>query len=202
MNLPGDAIRLTFDYLDDESLAYACMLNKYFNAKICNDYYWLNKISNKYHLSRDIIDKYRKNNTYWAYYYELSRRFEDYDFNNISDMNEMLLLGTKLGRLDIILITLRNGATAINHALILASINDKYEIVKYFIEQGADVNSYAGQALFFAVANENVEIVELLLKSGANPNEEDGAIMKIGDRYNNDDIMELLYHYGGSPEYL
>jgi len=205
MNLPKDVLRLTIDYLDDLSLAYACMINKDFNERICNDDYWLNKIfiryntgDPRYFLSRDIIDKYKKGNTYWAYYYNLNLRFSYYNLTNKFDMNVMLRTGARLGRLDIILITLQNGATNINDALITASIKSNYELVEFFLNQGADIDNLNGQALFFAVGNKNVNIVNLLLERGADPNLDDGAIMQLANRMGDYDIIELLSRYGGN----
>lgn len=85
-SIPKDVLQLTLGHLDDEDLAITCMLNKNFSNKICNDNFWRNRIisrfsSEKFKLTPKIIDKYKGNNTYWAYYNYLSNFVKSHSFN-------------------------------------------------------------------------------------------------------------------------
>ena len=78
-----DVLRLTLGHLDDEDLAKACVLNKEFSNKICNNNFWINKIYNRFDLLKDQMDLYKGENTYWAYYNYLS----DFEKNPTTDFD-------------------------------------------------------------------------------------------------------------------
>lgn len=79
MNIPIDITRLILEYADEEELAKACLLNKNFSSKICNSSFWIKKIITRFGLTRGEIDKFKGNNTTWAYYKHLVN-LEDRDF--------------------------------------------------------------------------------------------------------------------------
>ena len=54
------------------------MIDKNFNKRICNNDFWLNKIRQRFGLSKEYIDLSRNKNTYWAYYNYLARPLEEY----------------------------------------------------------------------------------------------------------------------------
>ena len=70
--LPPEVTRMIFEYADDEELAKLCMLNKDFNQRVCNSNFWLSKIIDRFGLSPEEIQRFRGNNTLWAYYKHLS----------------------------------------------------------------------------------------------------------------------------------
>ena len=72
MELPPDLTRLIFEFSDDEELAKLCMLNKSFSTKVCNSYFWMNKITSRFGLKPEEIREFKGNNTLWAYYNHLS----------------------------------------------------------------------------------------------------------------------------------
>jgi len=76
--LPKDILQLLISKLDDEHLAVMCMIDKNFNKRICNNDFWLNKIRQRFGLSKEYIDLSRNKNTYWAYYNYLARPLEEY----------------------------------------------------------------------------------------------------------------------------
>ncbi len=59
---------LTLGYLDDETLYQACVVNKKFAHRVCNNVMWVNKIMQRTGMSRQEMDLYRGNNNYWAFY--------------------------------------------------------------------------------------------------------------------------------------
>src|SRR5207247_473694 len=75
--------------------------------------------------------------------------------------------------------------------LLWATSNNRQEIAKYLIEQGADVNvkaNYNYTALHFAAMNRNKELIQALLDKKANANAQD-----------NNGYTPLMYsmQYGG-----
>ncbi len=61
----------------------------------------------------------------------------------------------------------------INFGLYYASLSGKNTLVKYFIEQGSDINSkhaFGQTALFYAVLQGKMELIELLINNGADVN--------------------------------
>ncbi|MFA6292534.1 MAG: ankyrin repeat domain-containing protein [Victivallales bacterium] len=61
----------------------------------------------------------------------------------------------------------------INHGLYYAALSAKTILVKYFIEQKADINSihaFGETALFRPVIDDNMDMIELLIKNGADVN--------------------------------
>ncbi|MCC9073695.1 ankyrin repeat domain-containing protein [Flavobacterium sp. F-65] len=82
--------------------------------------------------------------------------------------------------------------------LMQAVMNNEYEISKFLIESGADVNKIDGfkmTCLMWAAANQNIELTKLLLKSGANKNVKDDngmTALKAAKETKNNEIIELL----------
>ncbi|MFB3388888.1 ankyrin repeat domain-containing protein [Flavobacterium sp. LAR06] len=82
--------------------------------------------------------------------------------------------------------------------LMQAVVNDEFEISKYLIENGADINQTDGfkmTNLMWAANNQNVELTKLLLKKGADKNAKDMngmTALKAAQEVKNTEIIELL----------
>jgi len=196
--LPIDLLRLTYEYLDDASLAHACMINSSFSRKICNNNFWINKIINKYSLSIEEIDKYKGNNTYWSYYLFLSDNVEN------QDTRVVLVDAAARGRLDLVKIAIDRGGYSSDEdiyiyndaitdaafhgnddivlyilnqnqnidkedALIYATMGDQKSTIKLFLDRGADIHYNFDEPLRSAAEDENIGLVEFLLRNGADP---------------------------------
>ena len=157
MNNDELALFLSLHYMDDITLARACQVNKHFYRKICNNV-WLQRILDIYSIPPEyipILKHYRGDRSWYEYYiYDLKKcvlssphgdhviieqrvnciEMDSY-FNYLSDSAEG-------NRLDYVIIGVINGATAnaIGDALIAASSEGYMEIVKYLVEQGANIN--------------------------------------------------------------
>lgn len=101
---PRDVIQIILGYLDEQELAEACLLNSDFSKRICNNTFWINKIKQRFNMDLDMINKYKKNNTYWSYYLNLSRWINEYS------SDELLSAASKHDRYDLINIALDRGA--------------------------------------------------------------------------------------------
>jgi len=130
-----EALKLAYGYLDDISLAEACVLNSQTAEKICNSRFWIDKIQSKYHFPLKDIDLYKGDNTYWAYYVFLYKNTQDFDANKI------IRRGAIINREDLVRIGLNRGAdekskqTALHYAIEKNNLN----IVKYIVELGYDI---------------------------------------------------------------
>ena len=159
-SLPADVTRSVLYLLDDADLANVCFLNRDFSKKLCDDTFWLNKIINKYGLTSDEIKKYKKNNSYLAYYVKLSE-----DTENLNP-NDMLSMGSKKERADLMIIALKRGANVhVNndYPLRYASSYGHTEVVRLLLENGANVHANNDEALRVA-SGSYPDIVKLLEK--------------------------------------
>jgi len=167
--LPADVIRLAYDYLDDHSLAQACMVNSNMAKNICNSKLWIPKIQNKFGFNKDEIDKYKGDNTYWGYYLNLSDIVDD------KDPNSYLQIGLKKNRIDLVILAYNRGATD-NHIyypfenrnhpmleLVLTNNNDhSYKKLREFILGAIYYNDIIGLDMVLK-DHKKIEIDELLI---------------------------------------
>lgn len=92
---------------------------------------------------------------------------------------------------------LKDGTTP----LMLSVRLNYYDLSKYLISNGADVNSIKGEgitSIFYAVNNNNLEMVKLLLKNGSNLNYKDNFSMGITSYLSSPtiDMVKLFIDYG------
>jgi ankyrin repeat protein len=153
-------------YLDDIDISSVFMTNKDTKIISNNETFWLNRILDKFpYLNLEILNKYKK--TTWAKYYK-----NDLAQIDVSDPNALLLEASRNGRLDIVMIAIHNGAQleyqergitplgeAVNH--------DKYNIVKYLLNLGSNVQTGTDYPLRVASARGNSKMVRILLNAGA-----------------------------------
>ena len=121
--------------LPDEELVNMCQVNKEYK-RICDDQtFWRNRILFKYpELNIDILNKFKKNRT-WSQYYT-------HDLRKINSINvqKTLLDGAKSGRLDWVIVAVKNGANVRHNndqAIINASANGHLDVVNYLVSLGA-----------------------------------------------------------------
>jgi ankyrin repeat protein len=66
----------------------------------------------------------------------------------------------------------------IDFALIYSALSDNYDLIKYLIEQGANINANDNEALEYASKFHKVGVVLYLLNYGANPLEDKKEMME------------------------
>lgn len=82
--------------------------------------------------------------------------------------------------------------------LMQAVMNNEFEISKFLIENGADINKRDGfkmTCLMWAAANQNVALTKLLLEKGADKNAQDNqgmTALKAAEEVKNAEIIQLL----------
>lgn len=199
--LPADVLELTYGYLDDVDLMKACLVNKDFNRKLCNNKAWVRKIMDKYQLSSEEIDRYKRDNTYGAYYMRLNEMVKEYS------PDALLIMSIGLNRPELTLIGLRrggniNGKSTYNRPLSRAVSAAMPEIVKILLDAGADIHYDNEAPLRYALNNikfkknqeELLEIIKLLLEAGSDFSNE--YIKDKMHNINNQKVIELFKQYG------
>jgi len=161
-----EAFKLAYGYFDDAELAEACMLDKNIAEKVCSDRFWMNKIRDRFGITKETVDRYRRGNNYAAYYSMLSNLIRDnprpFDLlDYASDMN----------RLDIVEYIFRNPekypltVEEISSLLINPVENGNMEMLEMFVRNGADVN-IGGIYLSRAANNNDMRMVKYLISLG------------------------------------
>jgi hypothetical protein len=183
--LPADVLRLTYDYLDDHSLAQACMVNSDIAKNVCNSKLWIPKIQNKFGFNKDEIDEYKGNNTYWGYYLNLS------DITDNKNPTDLLKYGIENNRMDLVIVAYNRGAEG---------PVEIYYPLKYknnaMLELLLTNNPTTYKSIDTPIGNNNIVGLDILLKY--NPDiKEDHIILaiKTGIRYKDGTILyKLLAH--------
>ncbi len=218
-----DVDRKILNILDDKDLVNVCKTNKKANI-ICNDQvFWMNRVFGRFgYVGGDTLRKYKKDRTWSEYYIKDLRnigisntptptfwKFFGYKTKNPS-VNEYLISGAKDGRLDHVIISLKNGADihiGNNYALIAASSNGYLEMVKYLVSQGADIHRKGNlinegddihinddSAIVIANYNGHVNVVKYLMSQGSEFNVDDGLIVSSSTGYL--DLVKYLITLG------
>ncbi len=148
--------------LEDKDLVKICQTNQEIN-NICNDQqFWWKRILFKFpYISLKVLNENIGDRT-WSDYYI-------YDLRKINPSNatQYLQHGTINNRLDHIAIAIRI-TTNIDYAVIVASQYGYLGLVKFFVEQGADIHTINDRALKMASYNDHLGVVKYLVERGAN----------------------------------
>lgn len=222
--------------LSDEDLLKTCRLNQYLFYTVCNDEFFHRRLQLTYPDTLTLHDpkKYKNyRNFYLNMIYYISRLSEkpfEYYYvggdpqkqlkifkasleGNSINYQELLLASSREGELDIVKFLLNKGVNlqADNKPLEAASIFGYSEIVKYLVENGANVTD---NALIWASRSGNLELVKYLVDHGANihANNENSLLTAVVSGYldivkylverganfhlNNDNMLILASHYG------
>ncbi|GAH13109.1 unnamed protein product, partial [marine sediment metagenome] len=142
-----DTFRIILDLLDEKDLIAATTINKRVANLICNKYFWINKFVNIYGFHITEIDFFKRNNTYWAYYFYILNQL-----NNEEDKgyDKLLIHSSKNGRLDLVKIALQLGANIHaenDYALRWASDQGRLEVVRFLVDNGANIHAKDDEAL-------------------------------------------------------
>ena len=72
-DISPDVLRFMMTWLEDDDILSACMVDRNFNQRVCNDQYWINKIKEKHGFSSDEIERLRGDNSYLSFYVMMNR---------------------------------------------------------------------------------------------------------------------------------
>ncbi len=128
---------------------------------------------------------------------EMVRYFESNGFDVIHNEN-VLFNASKHGHLQLVKYLVENGAnvhTENDEALIYAVQENKLEIVKYLVEVGK-MDIHNGYMVYIAASNGYLDILKYLVKKGANFRYEDEAPLIRAAAYGHNEIVEYLLSIG------
>ncbi len=175
-----DVDRKILNNLEDKDLVNLCQTNKKANS-LCNDQvFWMNRVFRRFgYVGGDILRTNKGKRSWSDYYIQNLRKI------NPSNANRYLENGSQNGRLDQVIISLKNGAD-INYRIVyntedlnghkefnvytamsLAAQNGYLEIVKYLVSKGAKLaDKFAkNRDILLAIENGYLEIVKYLVEN-------------------------------------
>lgn len=154
----------------DESFVKLSNINRYFRNDVCDDVL----IERRLRKTHPETLKYKKGA--WVKYFLVTIHYIDKlkkDFNYIYKGRDprlqyyILTLATDEYQVKNLIQTGLDLCVELDRVLMAAVYNGNFEIVKYVVEQGANVNYWQGDPLFYAEKRGHAKIVEYLKENGA-----------------------------------
>jgi hypothetical protein len=129
--------------LPDKDLVNACQTNRQLREICQRDNFWLNRIRIKFpYLDLNVLNEYKSGKSWNEYYIELSRL-------DLKDPYTIWNVGLEYDSEDYLLMALAKGVDVNSNisedfgvptAIGFASINNKMDLAKFLIKNGADIN--------------------------------------------------------------
>ncbi len=185
-----DVDRKILNNLEDKDLVNLCQTNKKANS-LCNDQvFWMNRVFQKFgYVGGEILRQNKKDRTWSEYYIQDLRKI------NKDNGQEYLNSGSRNGRLDLVIIALKNGTDIHRNSewvLRLASEYGHLKIVKYLVSQGADIHANDDYALIPASRNGQLEIVKYLVSQGADIHVNNDEALRSASRNGHIEVVKYL----------
>ena len=182
--------------LEDQDLVSVCKTNTVAN-KLCDDQnFWLQRIVIKFpYLGLSVLKKYKQDRS-WSQYY-----IEDLRSMNKNNADTKLITALKSGRLDQVIIAVKNGADihANNDASLRnASAYGQLDIVKYLVEQGADIHANDDESLRNASAYGQLDVVKYLVEQGADIHALNDYSLRSASYNGRTDVVDYLVSQGAT----
>lgn len=203
--------------LDDKDIVNLCKVNKKSKEYFNDQKFWMSRTFQKYsEVPPDILNKYKGSQAWSDYYIDQLRNIE-YSANALEGamcggrMDEVIILLTAgyrprsrriaicliYNNLDMIQYFIDNNIPIdINLGLTSAARDGFIEKVKYFVENGADVNYSEGDPLYKAAVNNHLDVVKYLVEHGADISVNNYNSIMFAYRYNFKDIVDYLISQG------
>ena len=203
-NLPPDARKKILTYLNQDELLVSRLVNKQFSEDAKDDRLWLDRIIEKFGLTLEQINEYRRDEnrgrwnkiirSFWEYYRWLSTQTRGLS------PNEILRKGIRLKRMDLINVGIHKGAD------LAVGLSDsvKYEdtnLVRYFLTHpgpGIITMKSLCNDLFVAIAENNIEIVKMLIEAGTNIHYLNDSALVRAVMHGYKDIVRILIDSGAN----
>ena len=184
--------------LEDKDLVNLCSVNRY-SRRLCNDeYFWLNRILKKFpYLSLEMLKQYKKDRRWADYYIKDLRKVAE---KSLIRDESILEKSSRDGRLDQVMVAINSGANPKNYqgvyALLLAANEGYLDIVKYLVENGANISEFKELALTEAINNNHLDIVKYLITLGDSSQEILDNALYAAINANNLPIVKYLIQQG------
>jgi len=160
MDIPKDLNYKILLELDDKDLVNFCQTSKRARNYCNDDSFWLQRIMFKFpHVPLEILKNYKGDRS-WADYYIYDLRKIDYDSDFLHEAildgrldHVMILNDHKIryegaladavsrGNIDIVKYLSSKHYWILPYHLVLAVINNRFDVLKFLVDNGADVNS-------------------------------------------------------------
>ena len=190
--LPKDILMSLSIELNLHDIINWCSINKRVNKLTCqNDIFWMNKFYHDY-------GQYSK--------VKFLTWKEFYKYITVTESNDLLWAGVE-NILSCVVVALKRGANIDNARkidyiyrtpLIKASQNGYLEVVKYLVEQGANVSTNNDYSLRMASRYGHLEVVKYLVDQGANVHARNDDALRWASRYGHLKIVKCLVEQGAS----
>jgi len=116
-------------------------------------------------------------------------------FIRLKNMNYALFHPTINGDLHLVKYLVENGADIHDrndYALRFACENGHIDIVKYLVEKGADVHVFSESPIRYSIVNGHLEVVKFLVSIGANPHADFNYLIRVAKRKRYNKLIEYL----------
>jgi hypothetical protein len=187
------------------------------NKEMNKDIYYIAIFGNRY---PDLI-KYRKDNESIKHLYlrslkAIGKLKEEFNYTYISGNPELqlnifkygqrnignfLIYASEHGSVELVKYALEQGAdihTFDDDALRVTSYNGHLEVVKYLVEHGADIHTFDDDALRVTSYNGHLEVVKYLVEQGANIHAENDWALRYASEYGHYEIVKYLVEKGAN----
>lgn len=101
--------------------------------------------------------------------YKGDRSWSEYYINDLRNITDSVVhvYTVEVDRMDHVVIAVHKNPTLMTTALTLSSYNGNLELVKYLVENGADVTAESNVSVKMAKINKHTEIINYLVSCGA-----------------------------------
>ncbi len=156
-----DVDRKILNNLEDKDLVKFCMVDKKAQL-LCNDQvFWMNRVFLKFgYVGGDVLRKNKKDRSWSEYYIQDLRKI------NSTNADYYIMARSGIGRLDQVMIALKNGANVNSDISWIGLKNAAFwghlDVIKYWVSQGADVHVKDDMVLRVAKSNGKTDVVKYL----------------------------------------
>jgi hypothetical protein len=208
--LQKDVFREILLKFNDENLIKTCGLNRYFYNNICDDGFFHSRLLQKY---SDTLKNKPKDMKYKAWYLRIGfyviklKQLFKYDyvrgnpkvqieiFKDGKSKNRLFLQSALNGELTLVKYFAEQGAdiqTKNDLALQRASGKGYLDIVKYLVENGANIHAYNNKALEWASRAGHLKVVKYLVEKGVDINAFTDEALKSAKQKGHIEIVKYL----------
>ena len=189
-----DTDLLILKELDDKDLFQMCLVNKAVNRACKDENFWRERFIKTF----EDLSKYKLETESWRKYY---LKFSFYT-NKYTTSQHLIRHACFIGDLSLVVYSvIKNpgSATASNNLpLHLANQGEYYEIMKYLILNGADVNINNGTILVWISAYGALDMVIFLVEHGADIQIQNNLALRWAAKRNKIDIVKYLIEKGAN----
>lgn len=181
--LGKDVFREILMRMDDKTLLKTCKIDRETYHDVCDDQFFHRRLQQKYPDTLLVKPDYMNYRQYFLnVVYHVAKLKEDfnyeyksgdlkrqygifYSFFTLKDTNSLLIMSAQRGELALVKYAIENGADVHiwnDEALVMATENRHLDIIKYLVEQGANIHTSRDWPLTVATERKYTEIVDYL----------------------------------------